>query len=73
MPQEDESKASEMVHEMKMKGKENFIKLFSLLVEEFTWAEGAVHWTCCPLSNRAGIFSYIPYVRAWVVVKRALC
>lgn len=34
----------ETFHEMKMKGKENFLKIaISLLVKEFTWAEGAVH------------------------------
>lgn len=32
---------------------------FSLLVKEFTQAEGAERWTCCPWSNRAGIFPCI--------------
>lgn len=34
----------ETFHGMKMKGNENFLKIaISLLVKEFTWAEGAVH------------------------------
>lgn len=75
MPQEDETEASEMLHEMKMKGKEKLTYKIAIssLVKEFTWAEGAVHWTCPPLSNRAGIFTYIPCARAWMIVKRALC
>lgn len=45
-----------MFHEMKMEGKENFLKLaISLLVKEFTWAEGAV-----PSIEQSGSFYLRP-------------
>lgn len=53
----------EMSHEMKMKmkGKENFLKIaISSVVKEFTWAEGPVHPGHCPLSTRARVFTPIP-------------
>lgn len=46
----------EMFHEMKMEGKENFFKkAISLLVKEFTWAEGAV-----PSIEQSGSFYLRP-------------
>ena len=51
----------EMSHEMKMKGKENFLKIaISLVVKKSTWAEGPVHPGHCPLSTRARVFTPIP-------------
>lgn len=62
----------EMFHEMKMKGKENFLKIaISLVVKEITWAEGPVHPGHCPLSTTAVVFTPSPGGEEGPVLRRA--